>query len=237
VPLLGTPPLATFSQAFIQSVNPPYQYGTELLLSWTSNAPAALVFQVYLDQQLVWSGTGTRASIPLPTTVGRIDIGTVSAANRQVSFSSSLPAAPLREAELTWLGGTYEAADIGGFHVYGSDSVGGAVDYTTVLGTVPAYTAGIITDGLGYGGFGLGGFGEAAGSYSWTSDPLAGGVWDFGVKPFDIAGNEGTAATASVSIAAPPLEPAPFATNVRLHYTYNPANYEVTLNWNASPAV
>jgi hypothetical protein len=236
VPLLGTPPPATFSQAFIQSVNPPYQYGTELLLSWTSNAPAGLVFQVYLDGALIWSGSSNRVSIPLPTTVGRIDIGTVSTANKMVSFGSSLPAAPLREAELTWLGGTYEAADIGGFHVYGADAAGSPVDYGAVLATVPAYTAGIITDGFGYGGFGQGGFGEAAGSYAWTSDPLAGGSWSFGVKPFDQAGNEGTAATATVSIAAPPLEPAPFSANVRLHYSYNATNHGVTLNWNGSPA-
>ena len=235
MPLLGTPPPAMFSQSFIQSVNPPYQYGTELLLSWTSNAPAGLVFQVYLDHQLVWSGSSARAAIPLPTAVGRIDIGTVSNANRMVSFGLSLPAAPQRAAELSWLGGTYEAADIAGFHVYGADAAGGSIDYATPLGTVPAYTAGIITDGFGYGGFGLGGFGEAAGSYSWTSDPLAGGSWSFGVRPFDLAGNEGTAATATVSIAAPPLRTAPFFTNVRLDCSYNVVNNQVTLNWNASP--
>ena len=236
MPLLGTPPPATFSQAFIQSVSPPYQYGSEVLLSWTSNAPAGMVFQVYSDGALVWSGFGTRCSIPLPATVGRIDIGTVSAANKQVSFASSLPAAPDRSAELSWLGGTYQAADIAGFHVYGADSPGGAVNYTALLATVPAYTAGIVTDGFGYGGFGEGGFGEAAGSYSWESDPLSGGSWQFGVKPFDTAGNEGTAATATVSISAPPLPPAPFSTNVRLEYAYDASDFEVTLNWNASGA-
>ena len=238
VPVFGPPPVPTgFSQEYILSVNPPYQYGTELLLSWVADAPAGLVFQVYLDGQLVWSGSGTSASIPLPAVAGRIDIGTVSAANQQVSFGSSLPAAPLREAELTWTGGTYEAADIGGFHVYGSDAPGGSVDYGSVLATVPAYTAGIVTDGYGYGGFGQGGFGEAAGSYSWTSGPKAGGSWAFGVKAFDTAGNEGTAATATVAIAAPPLEPGAFGTNLRLKYTYvGPPTFEATLTWNSSPA-
>jgi hypothetical protein len=48
----------SFSQADITGVNPPVQFGTELLLSWTSTATAGTVFQVYLDQQLAWSGVG-----------------------------------------------------------------------------------------------------------------------------------------------------------------------------------
>jgi len=136
---------------------------------------------------------------------------------------------------LNWLGGTYEGADIAGFHVYGEPSPGAGIDYTAILGTVPAYTAGIITDGYGYGGFGQGGFGESAGSYSWTSGVLTSGTWHWGVRPYDVAGNEGTAQTAAVAITAPPLEPAAFADRERLHYTYSHATFKATLNWNASP--
>jgi hypothetical protein len=226
-----------WTQQWIVAVNPPIQYGTELLLSWVSVAPIAdgLVYQVYEDQALVWSGTGTTATVPLPTGVGRIDIGNVGAANAQVNYLSALAAAPDRRVVLSWLGGTYEALDIAGFYVYGSDVAGGAVDYGKTLGTVPAYTAGIVTDGFGYGGFGYGGFGESAGSYTWTSEPYAGGTWNFGVVPFDTAGNLGTARTVAVAVNAPPLEPAPFGFNDRLHYTYNSGTHVAILTWNASP--
>jgi hypothetical protein len=101
---------------------------------------------------------------------------------------------------------------------------------------VPAYIAGMITDGFGYGGFGQGGLGQSAGAYSWTSQPLSGGTWNWGVKPFDIAGNEGPAQAAAVTIAAPPLPPAPFADMTRLRYTYSNSTTQVSLAWNASPS-
>ena len=154
---------------------------------------------------------------------GAVVLGAVAASDRpdrhrygrlgryaQTNFQSELPASPGRLATLSWLGGTFQGTDIAGFHVYGEDTPGGGIDYTTILATVPAYIAGIITDGFGYGGFGQGGFGQSAGAYSWTSQPLAPGTWNWGVKPFDIAGNEGPAQTTAVTIAAPPLPPAPF---------------------------
>lgn len=101
---------------------------------------------------------------------------------------------------------------------------------------MPAYVAGIITEGFGYGGFGQGGFGQSAGTYSWTSQPLSGGTWNWGVKPFDTAGNEGPAQTAAVTIAAPPLPPAPFPDMTRLSYTYSSTTKQATLAWNASPS-
>ncbi len=224
----------SFSQFTITSVNPPVQQGTQLLLSWNSTAPAGTLFQVYVNQQLAWSGVGLSCSVPLPPTIARIDIGTVASGDTQSTVRAELPASPGRLATLSWLGGTFQGTDIAGFHVYGEDTPGGGIDYTTILATVPAYIAGIITDGFGYGGFGQGGFGQSAGAYSWTSQPLAPGTWNWGVKPFDIAGNEGPAQTTAVTIAAPPLPPAPFANMTRLQYTYAPATKRVTLNWNAS---
>jgi hypothetical protein len=233
VPLQGAPP-TWFSQIYILSVAKPVQYGSELLLSWTSNAPAGLVFQVYLNQQLVWNGSSTRCSIPLPAIVARIDIGMVGVANRTVSYASSLAPSPDRQVVLNWLGGTYEGADLAGFHVYGEHAAGHGIDFAEVLGTVSAYTAGIFTDGFGYGGFGYGGFGAASGAYSWTSAPLASGTWQWGVKPFDVAGNEGPAQTAAVGVTAPSLPPAPFPDRTRLHYAYSPGSKKATLSWNAS---
>jgi hypothetical protein len=226
----------SFSQSSITCVHPPVQHGTQLLLSWVSSAPAGTLYQVYLNQQLVWSGVGLACSIPLPTAISRIDIGTVGPGDTQVDFVSELATAPARQATLSWLGGTYQGPDIAGFHIYGEQSPGGGIDYTTILATVPAYVAGIITDGFGYGGFGQGGFGQSAGAYSWTSQPRSGGTWNWGVKPFDAAGNEGPAQAAAVMIAAPPLPPSPFSDMTRLQSTYNSSSRQVTLNWNASPA-
>jgi hypothetical protein len=225
-----------FSQTNITDVNPPVQNGTQLLLSWVSSAPPGTIYQVYLNQQLVWSGVGVSCSIPLPAAIARIDIGAVGSSESQTSFQADLPAPPARQATLSWLGGTYLAADIAGFHIYGEDTPGGGIDYTTILATVPAYVAGIITDGFGYGGFGQGGFGQSSALYSWTSQPLSAGTWNWGVKPFDTAGNEGPAQTTTVTIAAPPLPPAPFSNMTRLQYTFSQTTQQVTLNWSASPS-
>jgi hypothetical protein len=236
VPALFPPPPATFSQIYIAEVYPPVQTGTELLLSWRSTAPAGLWYQIYGEEQLVWFGTSTRAAIPLPLDMTRIDIGTVSSANRAVSFAGSLPAYPSRRVNLSWIGGTYEGADLVGFHVYGEQIPGAGIDYVDPLASVQAYTAGIITDGFGYGGFGSGGFGAGSASYSWTSDPKSPGAWNWAVRPFDTAGNEGTAGVVEVIVAVPPNPPGPFAADrTRLHYTYAQPTKKITLNWNPSP--
>jgi hypothetical protein len=225
-----------FSQAAITRVAPPVQYGTQLLLSWSSVAPVGTNYQVYVDRALVWHGTSLSAVVPTPAGIARIDIGTVGPGQATTDFSGSLPGAPNRLVTLSWLGGTYEGADLVGFHVYGSAVAGGAIDYANVLATVPAYTAGVITDGYGYGGYGQGGYGEAASSYAWTSDALAVGAWSWGVRPFDAAGNEGPTTTTTVLIFAPPNEPRLcFGDGTRMHYTYDFPSKEATLNWCASP--
>jgi len=226
-----------WTQQYITSVSAPLQWGTEVFLSWTSDIPAGanLVYQVYENDALVWHGTSPYCTLPVPAYTVRFDIGTVGFTQQGVSFASLLPPAPLLQAELSWLGGTFEASDIAGFHVYGENSPSAGINYSSVLASIPAYTAGIITDGFGYGNFGFGGFGNASGSYNWTSGALTSGRWNFAVTPFDSNGNEGTAATTSVTIVAPPGEPAPFANRSRLIYKYNQSLYEVTLNWNASP--
>jgi hypothetical protein len=224
----------SFSQSTITRVNPPVQSGTQLLLSWASSSPEGTLYQVYLDQRLVWSGVGLSCSIPLPSAISRVDIGTVASAEAQAHLQAALPPAPARQTTLSWLGGTFQGADIAGFHIYGEVTPGGGIDYTTVLTTIPAYVAGIITDGFGYGGFGQGGFSQSAGVYSWTSQPLSGGVWNWAVKSFDNAGNEGSAQTVAVAITAPPLPPGPFPNMTRLQYTYERTAEQAVLAWNAS---
>jgi hypothetical protein len=224
-----------FSQSTITSVNRPVQHGPQLLISWTSSSPAGTIFQVYADRQLSWSGTGRMCSIPVPVATSRIDVGTVGLGEAQTNFATSLPPAPTRTVTLQWLGGTYLDTRIAGFHVYGEPAAGAGIDYTTILATVPAYTAGIITDGFGYGGFGQGGFGSSAATYSWTSPPLSTGTWHWAVKPFDSAGNEGSGQVTAVALSMPPQPPAPFCDGTRLHYTYSSATGQAELAWNPSP--
>jgi hypothetical protein len=257
-----------FDQSTIASVAPPVYLGFQVSLSWTCSLPPSgygaggyggggygsgsvgggIWFQVYLNRALTWWGQTTNARIAMPN-VGpdRVDIGTVLPGEEQTDFSADLPAVASRRAELSWLGGTFEGADIAGFRVYGSDSargygIGGFgtglfgdVDLGAVLADITAYPSGIVTDGFGFGGFGIGAMGSSASTYTWTSEPLTRGGWSYAVIPYDSAGNLGTPATTGVTIVCPPLPPALYGDNTRLKYTYNAGLKEVTLNWNASP--
>jgi hypothetical protein len=257
-----------FSQTAITSVAPPVYLGFQVSLSWTCSSPATgygaggygeggygsdsvgggLWFQVYIDRQLAWWGQTTSARIAMPTAGPvRVDIGTVLPGEEQTDFSADLPATPADRAELSWLGGTFEGADIAGFRVFGSDAargygiggfgtgIFGDVDLGVVLADITAYPGGITTDGFGFGGFGTGSFGASAGTYTWTSEPLTRGSWSYAVIPYDAAGNLGTAAVTGVKIVCPPLPPALYPDNTRLKYSYNASLHEITLNWNASP--
>lgn len=113
----------------------------------------------------------------------------------------------------------------------------GAVNYSTILGFVPLSSPGFEPDGFGVGGFGTGGFGIGGdATYFWKSNPLTNGTWNFGVKPIDAAGNEGTAVTISATISAapqpPPRDP---TTGNRLAVTYSSTTHKATLSWSAAP--
>jgi hypothetical protein len=238
-----------FSQATITSVNPPVYLGFQVSLSWTTSSPTGTWFQIYVNRVLAWWGTSTSARIAIPS-VGpdRVDIGTVGAGEEQIDFSSSLPGVAHRRAKLSWLGGSFEAPDIAGFRVFGSDGASGFgrgrfgrghfgdVDLSNVLADIAAFPGGIFTGGFGRGPFGRGLFGvSAGGTYTWTSEPLTRGPWTFAVIPYDSAGNLGAPDTTGIVIVCPPLPPAIDVFNRRLEYTYNPSNFEATLTWLASP--
>lgn len=229
----------SFDQSVITEVQSPIYAGGQLWLSWTSTAPSGTWYQLYLGRKLAWYGQATHVGIVSPQGRQRVDVGSVAATEKDTDFSSSLPATPQDRAKLAWQGGTYLDAsgndDILGFRVYGESSPGGGINFATPLATVPAYPGGIITDGYGLGGFGQGGYGRAANSYTWESAPLRSGTWHYSVKSYDAAGNEGTAAAGSVTIAVPPQPPARNAAGSRLTYTYNATTHQVTLNWLASP--
>ena len=222
-----------FSQASITSVSIARDHG-ELVVSWTSSAAAGTMFQVYVDGVLSWWGTERACHLTLPGEAVRIDVGTVAAGESRTDFSSSLPSlARPRRAALTWYGGTYEADDIASYRVRGETTPGGGIQ-PAILATIPAYD-GEILDGAGIGPAGYGGAGRAASEYSWTSAPLSGGTWNWSITPVDVAGNEGSATTASLAIAAPPNPPAPFADGKRLHLSYDATAHTATLTWQASP--
>jgi hypothetical protein len=225
-----------FSEATILSVSAPRYVGPEVFLSWTCSISGPSVwFQLYLDRTLAWFGQSTSCYVQVPAAVSRVDLGVVNAGEEQTDFSSSLPGAPHRTASLTWQGGTFEGTDLAGFSVYGESSPGAGISYTKPLATITAYPGGFTLDGYGLGGYGQGGYGQSAGSYSWESTPLTSGTWHFSVKPFDAAGNLGTAALVSQVISVPPLAPALGPGGLRLTDTYSFSTKEVTLTWLASP--
>lgn len=209
----------------------------ELLVSWTSTAAAGTVYQVYLNNVLTWHGTTTFAHLPMPS--GRntaISVGTVGSSEAETDFSADLPALTQPSKLLSWEGGTFLGSDISGFRIYGSASAGGAVDYTKILSTIPAYPAGVKTDGYGLGGYGHGGYGRSASVYSWRTPTLGNGTWTFAVVAYDKAGNQlASPTTVAFTIAAAPRPPAVNSANQRLTFSYDATSHVATLNWLASP--
>lgn len=209
--------------------------GADLRLHWDTDAPAGTVFQVYVGRELAWSGIGTSCRIPCPSTDVPIDVGAVGPGEAHSDFSPSLPAVPLRRPRLVWYGGTFLSDSIAGFRVYRGNAPGDPVDYETPVGSVTAYPGGLILDGAGIGPAGEGGAGQSANTFEWTGEPLGNGTWHFGVKAYDVAGDEGEAAEFSVTIAVPPEPPARNAAGDRLTGVYEAAGRTVTLNWLPSP--
>ena len=206
--------------------------GDELLIRWTATVAPGTLFQVYLNGALAWWGDETFCLLPWPLEPVNVVVAAVGDNQGQISYSSLLPSLPANRCALTWEGGTFLGAV--SFAIYSSTAPGGSVSYTTPVATVPAYAGGI-TDGYDLCDYDDGGWGEAASTYHWTSRPLASGVWTFGVKSVDAAGNLSTPVTASVTLAGPPNEPAANAAGIRLTYTFDPSTRVATLHWQDSP--
>lgn len=219
------------------------RHGAKALISWSSSDPDGTPYQLYADGVLVWSGTARSVVLPYPSTRTLYRVGAVDPSEAGTDLSATLPtitgSGGAARVKLTWIGGTYlDAAgggDLAGFHVYGESAPGGGIDYVTPLAKVMAYRNNIVSDGWGVGGWGEGAWGAAAGRYSWTSDPLGAGTWNWGIKAFDRAGNESAAETISLAVASPPRPPAADANGKRLSYSYNSTSHVATLNWAASP--
>lgn len=232
-----------FSQATIEDV----AVGRDVddwRISWVdSTSPAGTVYQVYADLKLKWSGKAKSVVLPLAGFL-RIDVGTVAPGEDTTDFSASLVAAPESASRvlLTWDGGDWEsrALPIEGFHVYASSAPGAAVDYATILATIPEAVQGIQPGGWGAGGWGSGGWGAGLAAYSWTTGRLCPGDWSFAVVPFDTAGTEGDPSLeVTATVTAAPRAPAPNPAGRRLTYdSYHTAGGHAfaTLHWLASPA-
>lgn len=214
--------------------------GGGVFLWWESSSPSGTTFQVYVDRALLWYGTARQVTLPPTLGSAVYQVGTVGSGEESTDFSASLPVLQGGgdRALLEWDGGAWEDTGSGmaGFHVYGESSPGAGVSYVLPLETIPLAPPGLETDGYGMGGFGMGGWGSGTGHYTWRSERLTNGTWTFGVRPFDNAGNEGATETFAVAIARPPEPPARDATSgLRLSLSYNPATFQATLNWLASP--
>lgn len=227
----------TFDPSAVTGIYPPV-YGLGFVaLEWTTDRPAGTWFQVYVGRRLLWSRPGTSARIPTPANKGRVDIGAIDGPDdSQVDYSASLPLAPRDRVTLSWQGGSHLGADLAGYRIYASPSPGAAVDYDAPIADVPAYPDGRPDDGFGDSPFGLGGFGASLLSHEWTSRPYrASGSYRFGIRPYDLAGNDGPSQEVTVYLLVPPNPPARYPDSARLKYSYNNNTGQVTLTWNASP--
>lgn len=222
-----------FSQTNITGVTYKDVPGGNVKITWTSSSPAGTVFQAYVNRSLIWSGTTRTTTLKL-SPGDSVDIGEVGAGEGNDDFSGSLPTTPETRVRLEWLGGFWEGLDLAGWRVYGEAEPGGGIDYDTPLADIQAYVEGSETDGYGYGEFDGGGFGYASGNYSWTSDPYTSGLWAFAVVPYDRIGNEGTGATITKAVLAPPGPPSRLASGNRVDLEYSPSTHQVTLTWGES---
>lgn len=230
--------------------------GSRVTLEWTSTAPAGTLYQIYLQGKLAWWGDELHATVGAPVGLVDVQIGSVAAGELTTDFSQlgldslsfdvgGLDAAALslvtitNRALLAWSGfgaaeyrifeGGGAGFDHGGFDLGSLDGSAG-----TLVGTVAALES-TSSDGLDTAGFDVGGLDLLGGNFSWTSDPLMRGTWNFSVVPYDTGGAAGTPSLATVTITAPPRSPTPNTAGKRLTYTYNGTTHAVTLNWLDSP--
>jgi hypothetical protein len=222
--LVFAPQLNSIDQSTIIQVYPPVQGRGQAYVRWESIAQPGTWWQVYFDGVRVWSGQTTAVELPIPIAgVSRVDVGSVPDGYQNTSFAANLPPAPLRRATLNWTGGTSLGADLAGFYVYGSSSPNGSINYATPLATITAYPQSIVPSGTL--------------NYSWVSGSLISGLWQYAVIPFDAAGNQGAPSLVTVTIAVPPLAPAPSSSGTpRLQYSYSQSSQVAVLNWLPSPS-
>lgn len=217
--------------------------GADLFISWTVDPtfnPPGTFYQIYINNQLKWSGDRTRATVPgLHETNSQmvIHVGRVTEKNRNINYSSRLlPVAGTgNRAQLTWVGGLWIDNDLSYFNIYMSDGPDQPVNLSGPVATLPAAVGGLYGGGFGRGRFGRGPFGRSMVSYQWTSGALQTGAWQFAVGSVDAAGNlSQDPPVVTLNIIGPPAAPAWIAGRRIWLAAYDSATRMATLNWNES---
>ena len=236
-----------FSQATITGVNPPVYSGFQIYLAWTTTSPAGTWFQIYINRALAWWGQTTNARLAIPT-VGpdRVDIGTVDPgksrptsparcrANRAVGPSSTgsaarsrAPTSPAFRSGSRLTRSASGTADLAtAFSIRRSSRSRRRSPHTRVAfiptGSVTAASASA---------------GSARRRGHIPGSPTAALERDLVVRRRTVRlgrqsrGGGGDVGHDPRAAAAAGV----FGDNLRLDYTYDPADQEVTLLWNASP--
>jgi hypothetical protein len=208
--------------------------GHDLRITWASSSPPGTTFQVYLDRRLAWSGKTRTAHLPPISAPALIEVVAVDPGEDRVDHSGSFDPVPGRAITVEWSGGRFLSDSLLAFDIYLSPAPGQPVSYAKPVSVAWA-AHGVAPDGYGIGGYGQGGYGMAEVRYSWTSKPLAPGVWTVGIVARDATGIPGAAAESSVTLAGPPRAPAAVPGQPRLSIVVNPATRVPTLSWAASP--
>lgn len=223
----------TPTQANISDIRVSQTVG-DFRVSWESSDPPGTWFQVYLNGRLAWSGSEQVADVASPIVGRRIALD-VLAVDRQDAAKdlSSYLATRLDCAYLQWA----DVGDADRYDIYCGTAPGDTTpDYTTPVGSVPARPFGMVLGGWGVGTWGGGFWGTGSTLYRWSSAPLAGGDWTFGVKAVDAAGISGPAVEETVTITAPPSAPPVSAAGLFLTGVYDALTATLVLTWQPSTA-
>ena len=207
------------------------------LVKWSTKANSSdMFYQVYVNSQYAGVTIDSRQRemiVPIPTSLEsavRIEVFAVEAEQASTDFSNELvrPPATSGRARISLLRSQNLPSD-GTAEIY-FDNGTGEVDYDTPLTNSPIKIwpawqdkAGFGmskfgVDDFGYGsaaavGFGKGSFGHGqfcldADTIEWISPPLQAGVYKFGVKITDGAGNESSASETEPLTVIPAARPA-----------------------------
>jgi hypothetical protein len=236
----------SFDTSLITEVFPASWEGGRLRLSWASSAAPGSWFQAYMGGKLIKWTQATSCLVPAPRRLVSVDIGVVADGEETADFSLSNGYGTFGFADYPYGVGAFtpistratlawQGFGAAGYRVYAGSGPGQPIDYTKILADVSAIEQGLSTDGYGVGPFGGGGYGVQGGAWSYISDPLDRGVWNFSVVPYDLANNNGSPMTTTVTITAPPRPPEANAAGQRLTYSYDLGTRTVSLQWLPSP--
>ena len=173
---------------------------------------AGVVFQVYRDGELVQSVSRPPALLTfVEDTHHRVEVLGVAAHLAALQQANVLSRTGACRVALRWPGSL--ADDVNAYRLYANGG-SGEVDYDTVVAEVPARSGSVKLAEL-----------------SWTSGQLADGLWRFGVRTVDAAGNVSESPvrqTDLIAVASLPLPPRDVAA------AFDPEHDSLTVTWSPS---